>query len=159
MSKIKLMHAKLHRVRVTEANIEYMGSVTIDRELIEKVGILPLEEVCIWNVNNGQRLSTYVLPGEPGSGMVCINGAAAHLCNPGDAVIIAAYQECDRDEVLRNGHTARVIIADEHNRCQEFLYQQLIPAQGYVEFRSAHSAIAPTNWVNGPLNQPLSVNN
>jgi len=156
MSKIRLMHAKLHRVRVTEANVEYMGSVTIDRELIEKVGILPLQEVWIWNVNNGQRLSTYVLPGEPGSGIVCINGAAAHLCNPGDEVIIAAYQECDREEVMRNGHVAKVIIADEHNRCQEFLYQQLIPNRGNVEFHSAPSAIVPTNWVNGPLNEPVS---
>jgi L-aspartate 1-decarboxylase (EC 4.1.1.11) len=76
------MHAKLHNVRVTDANVNYVGSVTIDSELIDKVGILPLQEVEIWNVSNGNRLSTYVLPGEPGSGVICLNGAAAHLCDP-----------------------------------------------------------------------------
>ncbi len=136
MATIRLMHAKLHRVRVTEANVNYVGSVTIDSDLIEKVGILPLEEVEIWNVSNGNRLSTYVLPGEPGSGVICLNGAAAHLCQPGDIAIIAAYEERDRAEVFRTGHQARVIIADENNRCQEFFYQTLEPRDNKLLFQS-----------------------
>ncbi|TAE92467.1 MAG: aspartate 1-decarboxylase [Oscillatoriales cyanobacterium] len=92
MARIRLMHAKLHGVRVTDANVNYVGSVTIDNELIDKVGILPLQEVEIWNVSNGNRLSTYVLPGEPGSGVICLNGAASHLCDPGDFVKKFFYQ-------------------------------------------------------------------
>jgi aspartate 1-decarboxylase len=106
MARIRLMHAKLHRVCVTDANVNYVGSVTIDSNLIDKVGILPLQEVEIWNVSNGNRLSTYVLRGEPGSGVICLNGAAAHLCDPGDFVIIAAYEERDRAEIFRTGHEA-----------------------------------------------------
>lgn len=98
MSTIRLMHAKLHRVTITEANVDYVGSITIDSELINKVGILPLQQVEIWNVTNGNRLSTYVLPGEKNSGVICLNGAAALLCNPGDIAIIVAYKEIKEDE-------------------------------------------------------------
>ena len=125
MAQIKLMHAKLHHLRVTEAKLEYVGSFTIDRTLIEQVGILPLEEVHIWNLENGNRLTTYVLPGEAGSGVVCLNGAAAHLCNPGDRLIVAAYETRERAEVLENGHCAKVVIADEHNHCETFFEQHL----------------------------------
>jgi aspartate 1-decarboxylase len=131
-----MMHAKLHKVRVTDANVNYVGSVTIDSELIDKVGILPLQEVEIWNVSNGNRLSTYVLLGEPGSGVICLNGAAAHLCEPGDFVIIAAYEECDRAEIFRSGHEARVLIADEQNRCKKLFYQTLSPSEGKLLFNS-----------------------
>jgi aspartate 1-decarboxylase len=141
MSKIKLMHAKLHRVRVTEANIEYVGSITIDKNLIEKVGILPLEEVNIWNVTNGNRLSTYVLPGEPGSGVICVNGAAARLCGEGDTLIIVAYEERDRDEVLREGHGARVIISDENNRVRDYMHQQLIPDGDTVQLHTLSNKV------------------
>jgi aspartate 1-decarboxylase len=129
------MHAKLHRVRVTDANVDYIGSVTIDQDLIQKVGILPLQEVDIWNVSNGNRLSTYVLPGKSDSGMVCLNGAAAHLCNPGDLVIITAYEEKEREEVLNNGHQARIIIADENNHCQRFFFQSLKPTKNELVFK------------------------
>ncbi|BDA75094.1 aspartate 1-decarboxylase [Rivularia sp. IAM M-261] len=139
MAKIRLMHAKLHRVCVTNANVNYVGSVTIDTDLIDKVGILPLQEVEIWNVSNGNRLSTYVLPGEPGSGVICLNGAAAHLCEPGDFVIIAAYEERDRAEVFRTGHEAKVIIADKHNRAQHFFTQTLYPDEGKILFNSGSS--------------------
>ncbi len=125
MGKIKLMHAKLHRVRVTEANVNYIGSITIDQDLLDKVGILPLEEVDIVNLNNGKRWSTYALPGARGSGEICPNGGAALLCEPGDILIIYAYEECDRHEVLKNGHEAFVMVADEQNNCQEFYHQIL----------------------------------
>nr|WP_083883796.1 aspartate 1-decarboxylase [Pseudanabaena sp. PCC 7367] len=122
------MHAKLHRVRITEANVNYTGSITIDRQLIDQVGILPLEEVQVWNLSNGNRLSTYVLPGEAGSGVICANGAAAHLFSPDDLAIIVAYADCDRQEVIQNGHQAYVLIADgQNNRAQEILQQSLVP--------------------------------
>ncbi|MEM8778804.1 MAG: aspartate 1-decarboxylase, partial [Cyanobacteria bacterium P01_G01_bin.49] len=112
MGTIRLMHAKLHRVRVTEANVNYVGSITVDPLLLNQVGILPLEEVDIINLNNGNRFSTYVIPGETGKGEICPNGGAALLCQPGDLLIIYAYEKCDRTEVLKHGHTARVLVAD-----------------------------------------------
>jgi aspartate 1-decarboxylase len=132
------MHAKLHRVRVTEANVNYVGSITIDEELLNRVGILPLEEVDVINLNNGKRWSTYALPGKAGSGEICPNGGAALLCQPGDILIIYSYEERDRADVLRNGHAARVLIADEQNRCQQFLYQTLNPSESgdRVQFKS-----------------------
>lgn len=136
MGTIKLMHAKLHRVRVTEAKLDYVGSVTIDSDLLEKVGMLPLEEVEIVNVNNGNRWSTYVLPGEAGSGMVCPNGGGALLCHKGDVLIIWANEQCDRTDVLKNGHQAKIVVADENNHCQELLYQTLTPNQDKLEFHS-----------------------
>ena len=138
MGTIRLMHAKLHRVRVTEANVNYVGSITIDEELLNRVGILPLEEVDVINLNNGKRWSTYALPGEAGSGEICPNGGAALLCQPGDILIIYAYEERDRAEVLRNGHEARVIVADEQNRTQQFFYQTLSPSESgdKVKFQS-----------------------
>lgn len=127
---IRLLHAKLHHLRVTGADVNYVGSITIDTDLIERVGILPLQEVEIWNASNGHRLSTYVLPGEAGSGTVCLNGAAAHLCSPGDRVIVAAYELRDRQEVLRHGHQARVVVADEHNRAAQVFRQCLNAREG-----------------------------
>ena len=121
------MHAKLHRVCVTEANRHYVGSITIDQALLDQVGLLPLEEVEIVNIENGNRWSTYVLPGEAGSGKICPNGGGALLCKPGDLLIIWANEHCDRAEVIKTGHQARVLIADENNRAQEVFYQTLTP--------------------------------
>ena len=137
MANIRLMHAKLHRVRVTEANVNYVGSITIDQDLMEQVGILPLEEVDIINLNNGKRWSTYALPGKAGGKGICPNGGAALLCQPGDILIIIAYEERDRAEVLHQGHQAKVLVADEHNRCQEFLVQTLTPDRDQVKFNSS----------------------
>ena len=136
MRTIRLMHAKLHRVTVTEANVNYVGSITIDESLMAQVGILPLEEVDVINLNNGKRWSTYAIPGKAGSGEICPNGGAALLCQPGDLLIIYAYEERDRADVFLNGHKARVIIADEQNRCQRFLSQTLRNHQGKLEFDS-----------------------
>ena len=136
MAKIGLMHAKLHRVRVTEANVNYVGSITIDRDLMDKVGILPLEKVDVINLNNGKRWSTYALPGEAGKKGICPNGGAALLCQPGDILIIIAYEEIDRAEVLKHGHRAKVLVADENNHCQEFFTQTLIPDGDGLQFQS-----------------------
>ena len=134
------MHAKLHHVRVTEANRDYVGSVTIDQELLEKVGILPLEEVEIVNIDNGNRWYTYVLPGEPGEGQICPNGGGALMCQPGDILIIWANEERERSEVLRQGHQARVLIADENNQSKEVFYQTLTPNGETLEYNSYETA-------------------
>ena len=134
---IKLMHAKLHHVRVTEANVNYIGSITIDKQLMERVNILPLEQVDVVNINNGKRWSTYAIPGEFGKGEICSNGGAALLCQPGDILIVIAYEECDRAEVMTKGHQAKVLVANEHNQEQELIEQTLIPQSGSLEFKSS----------------------
>ncbi len=136
MVTIRLMHAKLHRVKVTDANLDYIGSITIDEDLLSQVGILPLEEVDIVNLNNGMRWSTYALPGIRGSREICPNGGAALLCQKGDILIIYAYEQHQREQVLRNGHTAKVFVADENNNLQELIVQNLIPVGNGVELQS-----------------------
>lgn len=140
MTTLKLMHAKLHRFRVTSANRDYVGSITIDAELLDAVGILPLEEVEIVNVDNGQRWSTYVLPGEPGSGVIAPNGGGALLCTPGDVLIVYAYQDRARADVLASGHQARIAIGDDDNRVAEFRRQALVPAADGLRFEPGAAA-------------------
>ena len=137
MSQIKLMHAKLHRVRVTEANVNYVGSITIDQDLMSKVGILPLQEVDVINLANGKRWSTYAIAGASGKREICPNGGAALLCQPGDILIIIAYEYRDRSEVMSQGHQAKVIVADEHNHCLEFIEQRLVNESGKLQFQSS----------------------
>ncbi|BAZ43100.1 aspartate 1-decarboxylase [Chondrocystis sp. NIES-4102] len=134
MTQIKLMHAKLHRVTVTSANVDYVGSISIDQDLMDKVGILPLEEVDVINLNNGKRWSTYAIAGVAGSGEICPNGGAALLCQPGDLLIIIAYEYRDRAEVMQKGHQAQIIVADEQNHCREFIDQALIPQGDRLQF-------------------------
>lgn len=93
--KRTMLKSKIHRATVTGANVEYEGSVTIDTKLLEAADILPYEQVDIYDCTNGQRLTTYAIEGDPGSGEICINGAAAHLVKPGDIVIIASYVQLD----------------------------------------------------------------
>jgi aspartate 1-decarboxylase len=93
-----MLSAKLHRVTVTQADLNYVGSVTIDQTLLEAARLLPGERVDIVDVTNGERLTTYVIAGEAGSGQICINGAAAHLIHTGDIVIIIAYAQMDESE-------------------------------------------------------------
>ncbi len=95
---IEMMKSKIHRVTVTEANLNYIGSITIDSELIEAANILPGERVFIVNNNNGERFDTYVIAGEKGSGVICLNGAAARKAQPGDVIIIMAYAQMTPEE-------------------------------------------------------------
>lgn len=88
---LEIVKSKIHRVTVTEANLNYIGSITIDRELIEAANLFEGEKVSVVNITNGNRIETYVIPGEPGSGKIGINGAAAHLFREGDLVIIMAF--------------------------------------------------------------------
>ena len=109
-----MLYAKLHRVTVTQADLNYVGSVTIDRTLLEAARLLPGEQVNIVDVTNGNRLTTYVIEGEAGSGQICINGAAAHLIRPGDIAIILAYAQMDEVEALT--FVPRVLFVDHDNR-------------------------------------------
>ena len=112
-----MLKSKIHRATVTEANLEYEGSVTIDSTLLEAADLLPYEQVQIYDCTNGSRLTTYAIPGEPGSGEICINGAAAHLIKPGDVVIIASYVQVD-DAECRGWHARRVFV-DPQNRIRD----------------------------------------
>lgn len=96
--KIEMLCAKIHRATVTDANLNYVGSITIDKDLLEKSGIIEYQKVSVVNINNGSRFETYVIEGKKGSGVVCLNGAAARLAQKGDRVIIMAYAQIDADE-------------------------------------------------------------
>ncbi|MCI1692932.1 aspartate 1-decarboxylase [Aneurinibacillus aneurinilyticus] len=118
-----MMKAKIHRATVTEANLNYVGSITIDRNIMDAVDILPNEKVQIVNNNNGARLETYVIEGERGSGVICLNGAAARLVQPGDVVIIISYAMMSEEEVKT--HQPKVAIMDENNRIVEMLGEEI----------------------------------
>ncbi|MDX2054096.1 MAG: aspartate 1-decarboxylase [Polyangiaceae bacterium] len=112
--KLNLFKSKIHRATVTHADLEYEGSVSIDADLLREANIVPYEAVHIWNVSRGTRLMTYALPGPSGSGVICINGAAAHLNQPGDLVILATFAEMTAEEAQT--HKPRVVRVDAHNR-------------------------------------------
>jgi aspartate 1-decarboxylase len=107
--------SKIHRATVTQADLDYEGSVTIDADLMRAADILPYEKVHIWNRTNGSRLETYALEGPPGSGTICVNGAAAHLARPGDVVIIATFAEA-KDEAEARSWQPIVVHVDRQNR-------------------------------------------
>ena len=109
-----MLYAKIHRATVTQADLNYVGSVTVDRLLLEAAGLLPGERVDIVDVTNGNRLTTYVIEGEAGSGTICINGAAAHLIQPGDIVILIAYAGMDDAEA--RSFVPKVVFVDHDNR-------------------------------------------
>ncbi len=111
---LSMFKGKLHRATITHADINYVGSVTIDSDLLEKAGILPGEKVQIVNINNGERFETYTISGEAGSGMICINGAAARLVQVGDKVIIIAYALMDENEAKE--FKPNVLVLNEDNR-------------------------------------------
>ncbi|MBC8121285.1 MAG: aspartate 1-decarboxylase [Gemmatimonadaceae bacterium] len=109
--------AKIHRATVTGACLEYVGSISVDAELLEAAGILPYEQVHVVNITNGARLVTYAIAASAGSAAVVLNGAAARLAAPGDQVIILTYAQCDPEELAR--HQPTVVHVDRHNRVIE----------------------------------------
>ncbi len=111
---LNMFKSKIHRAVVTQANLNYVGSITIDEALMEAADISPNEKVQVVNNNNGARLETYVIPGTRDSGVICLNGAAARLVQPGDTVIILTYAVMDRDEA-RNFKPIAILV-DEHNK-------------------------------------------
>lgn len=110
---IEVLKSKLHCVQVTEANLNYMGSITIDEDLMDAANLIAGEKVQIVNNNNGERLETYIIKGERGSGCICLNGAAARKCQVGDAVIIIAYALMDFEEAK---HFKPTVVFPENNR-------------------------------------------
>ena len=114
-----MMNAKIHRARVTEANLNYVGSITIDENIMDAVGILANEKVAIVNNNNGARLETYVIAGERGSGVICLNGAAARLVQPDDIVIIISYVMVAEENI--RDHKPKVAIMNENNEIVELI--------------------------------------
>ena len=111
---IEMLKGKIHRARVTQAELNYVGSVTIDRTLMDAAGILEYEKVQIADVDNGERLETYVIAGEAGSGVICLNGAAARCVSTGDKVIIKAYAQVTPEEA--QSFKPKVVFVDEANR-------------------------------------------
>ncbi|MEZ5124735.1 MAG: aspartate 1-decarboxylase [Thermoleophilia bacterium] len=109
-----LLSGKIHRATVTDADLDYEGSITIDAELLAAAGMLPNELVHVWDITNGGRITTYTLSGEHGSGVVCVNGAAAHIVQRGDLVVIASFAQVD--EVEAESWTPRLVFVDSHNR-------------------------------------------
>ncbi len=118
-----LLNGKIHRAVVTEANLNYVGSITVDQDLLDAAGILVNEKVAIVNNNNGARLETYTIAGQRGSGVVCLNGAAARLVQPGDVIIIIAYATFS-DEELKN-HKPRVVVMGEGNKIKEIIHEEI----------------------------------
>ncbi|MEH6987184.1 aspartate 1-decarboxylase [Cytobacillus firmus] len=117
-----MMNGKIHRATVTEANLNYVGSITIDTNIIEAVGMAPNEKVQIVNNNNGARFETYIIPGERGSGVICVNGAAARLVQEGDIVIIISYALVPDEKVPY--HEPKVAIMDSKNRIADMIHAE-----------------------------------
>jgi aspartate 1-decarboxylase len=111
---LTMLKAKIHRATVTEADLHYQGSITIDADLLDASGILPYEKVAVVDVTNGARLETYVISGKRGSGIICLNGAAAHLIHKDDIVIIIAYAQLDAKEASKA--RPAVVFVDEANK-------------------------------------------
>jgi aspartate 1-decarboxylase len=112
--KRTMFRSKIHRAVITHADLHYEGSVTIDQDLLDAADILPNEAIHVWNITRGTRLQTYAVPGPRGSGVICVNGAAAHHNRPGELVILATFAEMTDDEARR--HRPTVVRVDEKNR-------------------------------------------
>lgn len=117
-----LMNAKIHRARVTEANLNYVGSITIDADILDAVGMVANEKVQIVNNNNGARFETYIIPGERGSGVFCLNGAAARLVQKGDIIIVISYVMIPEEKIAE--HRPKIAIMDENNRIQQLIVEE-----------------------------------
>lgn len=117
-----MMKSKLHRAVVTESNLNYVGSITIDSDLIQAIDLLENEQVTVVNINNGARFETYVIPGKAGSGEICLNGAGARLVQPGDKVIIISYGIYSEEEVKK--YQAKIALLNDENKIIKFLSQE-----------------------------------
>ncbi len=113
----QMLRSKLHRISVTECNVEYEGSLTLDPDLMREVGMVPYERIDVYDVDNANRFSTYLIEGKPGSGDCCVNGAAAHLVGMGDKLILASYCVVEDKDVAT--HQPQIVIVGEGNRIKE----------------------------------------
>ena len=123
----RMMKSKIHRATVTDANLHYVGSITVDRDLMDLADLLEYEQVAVVDIDNGARLETYVIEGERGSGAICLNGAAARLVSPGDRVIIISYAEYDREELVDYAPT--IVHVDRSNQPIDELTAELIASE------------------------------
>lgn len=121
--KLSMFKSKLHQMRVTEANLMYEGSITIDEDLLDMANILPYEKVSVVNITNGSRLETYTIPGERGSRVCCMNGAAARLTQVNDRIIVISFAEMEPEEAKQ--HKPTVVVVDENNNPQKILEQSV----------------------------------
>jgi aspartate 1-decarboxylase len=117
------MKSKIHRATVTEANLNYVGSITIDKELMEEANLIENEKVQIVNNNNGERFETYIIEGEPGSKVICLNGAAARLVQPGDKIIIISYALMEKREV--ENFDPNIIVLDDRNNIERVISKEI----------------------------------
>jgi aspartate 1-decarboxylase len=117
---ISVLKSKIHRATVTQADLDYVGSITIDRSLMDAAGIYEYEKVAIANINNGNRFETYVISGQRGSGVICLNGAAARCALPGDKIIIMAYGQMTHEELL--AFSPNVVLVNDSNKVTEIKY-------------------------------------
>jgi aspartate 1-decarboxylase len=138
----RMLKSKIHRAVVTDANLHYVGSVTIDPDLLEAADILEHEQVAVVDIDNGARLETYAIAGVRGSGDLCLNGAAARLVQPGDRVIVISY--ADYDDVEMEGYAPRVVHVDTSNRQVDEVTAELLAA--------AQAGPAPHRYVEVPAN-------
>ncbi|MDQ3716753.1 MAG: aspartate 1-decarboxylase [Actinomycetota bacterium] len=128
-----MLKSKIHRATVTHADLHYVGSVTVDEDLLDAADLLPGEQVTIVDVTNGARLETYVIPGERGSGVIGINGAAAHLVHPGDVVILIAYGQMDETET--KSYLPKIVHVDVANRMVSLGHDPAAPPSGVPHLR------------------------
>ena len=122
----RMLKSKIHRATVTDANLDYVGSITVDTELLEAADIRPYEQVQVLDINNGARFETYAIEGAPGSGAICLNGAAARLVQPGDLVIVLTYADFAEDEL--EGFEPLVVHVDADNRQVHHVAEDTVPA-------------------------------
>ncbi|MFR5264830.1 aspartate 1-decarboxylase [Clostridium sp.] len=115
--KVTMLNGKIHRATVMQAELNYVGSITVDEELLEAAGILEYEKVQIVDIDNGNRFETYTIAGERGSGLICLNGAAARCVQVGDKIIIMSYGDMEREEAIR--HKPKVVFVDEKNKIEK----------------------------------------
>lgn len=121
----KMLRSKIHRATITECDVDYVGSITVDADLLRAADIRPNEAVLVLDIDNAARFETYVIRGEPGSGVIGINGAAAKLVEPGHKVIIVCFSQLEPDEL--DEHQSRIVLVDEHNRlAKQMRYSSLI---------------------------------
>ena len=128
--RVTMLKGKLHRATVTEADLNYVGSITVDRDLLEAAGIYEYEKVSIVDINNGNRFETYTIAGEPGSGIICLNGAAARCVQTGDKIIIMAYAELEDEEVA--DHKPKVVFLEDDNKIGQITTYEKHGAYGAV---------------------------
>jgi aspartate 1-decarboxylase len=121
--KLSMFKSKLHQMKVTEANLMYEGSITIDEDLLDMANILPYEKVSVVNITNGSRLETYTIPGERGSRICCMNGAAARLTQVNDRIIVISFAQMEPEEA--KSHKPTVVVVDENNEPQKILEQNV----------------------------------